>query len=91
MRERDREREKSKERGKKRDKKEDIGPPGAGTLWVYDVEAEEQRTNRRSRPLSRGKGASKERETEISRMEVGKSWDEYAKVSHWTHCVAGHG
>jgi hypothetical protein len=81
MRERDRERERERERGKKRDKKEDIGPPGAGTLWVYDLDGEEQRSSRR--PLSRGKAASKERdrEREKSRREISKDWGSYDKVS----------
>jgi len=88
MRERDRERERDKERGKKRDKKEDIGPPGAGTLWVYDMDAEEQRPSRR--PLSRGKAASKEREREKSRREVGKDWGSYTTVSVKSYDVSGY-
>ena len=74
MRERDRDRERDKERGKKRDKKEDIGPPGAGTLWVYDVDLEDRPSRR---PLSRGKAISKER---TSRRDV-NTWEGYCQVS----------
>ena len=75
MRERERERERGrdKEKGKKRDKKEDIGPPGAGTLYVHGIDDEPS-------PRSRSGGRYRSKERATVNVEA-PTWDQCTRVS----------
>jgi len=73
---RDRSRGRDKEKGKKREKKEDIGPPGAGTLYVYGVDDEPLPRSR-----SGGRYRSKERPEGSGASTEPLSWEQATRVS----------